>query len=204
MGVAVYLGFFTAAPWIARLFEDPLYTDLIRVSALSFLAATLPGHAQCLAQPGNEFQESLHRGYRRGVRHGLSGTLMALAGMGVWSLTLSGLLTAFFKNAWLARLTPLRLNINMDFWNMRKHSSYGIQDHWQRLRDLSKNEAKTLIISKLAGPAFLGLFKKAESLSRLPNQLVMSATMDPVFRAMSKFRTTWTKPSTCSIAPSRC
>ena len=38
----------------------------------------------------------------------------------------------------------------------------------------------------MAGPAFLGLFNKAESLSRLPNQLLMSPTMEPLFRAMSK------------------
>ena len=47
-------------------------------------------------------------------------------------------------------------------------------------------QSRTLILSKMAGPAFLGLFNKAESLSRLPNQLLMSPTMEPLFRAMSK------------------
>jgi O-antigen/teichoic acid export membrane protein len=41
-------------------------------------------------------------------------------------------------------------------------------------------------LSKLAGPAFLGLYNKAESLARMPNRLVTPPTSQAVFRAMSK------------------
>jgi hypothetical protein len=43
-----------------------------------------------------------------------------------------------------------------------------------------------LILSKMGGPALLGLFNKAESLSRMPNRLVTPPTGQTLFRAMSK------------------
>ena len=69
---------------------------------------------------------------------------------------------------------------------MRKHSAYGFKIVANDFVTYLRSESKSLLLSKLAGPAFLGLFNKAESMSRLPNQLMMSATMEPVFRAMSK------------------
>ncbi len=37
IGILIFAGFYLAAPWFARSFGDPLYADLIRVSAISFL-----------------------------------------------------------------------------------------------------------------------------------------------------------------------
>lgn len=186
MGVAVYLGFFMAAPWVAHLFEHPLYTDLIRVSALSFLLRPFLVMRNAWLNREMNFKSRSVVDVAGGVVTGVASTIMAWAGMGVWSLTLSGLIAAIFKNFWLARLTPLKLRLNIDVATMRKHSTYGFKIIGNDFVTYLRSESKSLILSKLAGPSFLGLFKKAESLSRLPNQLVMSATMDPVFRAMSK------------------
>ena len=41
----------------------------------------------------------------------------------------------------------------------------------------SRARVKNLILSKLSGPAFLGIFNKSESLANLPNDLMMPATM---------------------------
>ena len=49
-----------------------------------------------------------------------------------------------------------------------------------------KEQSINLILSKLAGPGFLGLFNKAESLARMPNRLITPPTSQTVFRAMSK------------------
>lgn len=186
MGIAVYLGFFMAAPWIAHLFEHPLYTDLIRVSALSFLLRPFLVMRNAWLNREMNFKSRSVVDVAGGVVSGVASTIMAFAGLGVWSLTLSGLVAAIFKNVWLARLTPLKLHLNMDVATMRKHSAYGFKIIGNDFVTYLRSESKSLILSKLAGPSFLGLFNKAESLSRLPNQLVMSATMDPVFRAMSK------------------
>ena len=186
MGVLVYLAFFVAAPWIAHLFEQPLYTDLIRISALSFLLRPFLVMRNSWLNREMNFKSRSLVDVMGGFVTGLASALMAWGGMGVWSLLLTGLVGALFQNLWLARLTPLKLQLNMDVATMRKHSAYGFKIVANDFVGYLRSESKSLILSKLAGPAFLGLFNKAESLSRLPNQLMMSATIEPVFRAMSK------------------
>ena len=92
MGVVVYLLFFIAAPWIAQYFDNPLYTDLIRVSALSFLLRPFLVMRNAWLNREMKFKSRSIVDVASGLVTGLSGTLMAWAGMGVWSLTLSGLL----------------------------------------------------------------------------------------------------------------
>ena len=186
LSIAIYLFFFFAAPWIARFFDNPLYADLVRVSTLAFLLRPLAFMRTAWLNREMDFRQRSLVDVASGVLTGIASCLMAWFGMGVWSLTLSGLVGALVKNVLLARITPLRLRLNLDFATMRKHSGYGFKITVNDFVSYLTTESKSLIFSKLAGPAFLGLFNKSESLSRLPNQLFMSATIQPVFRAMSK------------------
>lgn len=186
MGAVVYIGFYLAGPWIARLFDDPLYSDLIRVSALSFLLRPFLVMRTAWLNREMNFKSRTLVEVINGLFTGVASTIMAFAGLGVWSLTLSGLLGSLLQNLWLARLTPLRLRLNPNWAVMRRHTAYGAKIVANDFVNYLGKEGKSLVISKLAGPALLGLFNKAESLARLPNQLLMSPTMEPLFRAMGK------------------
>lgn len=186
MGILIYLVFFLTAPWIAGFFDNPLYTDLIRVSTVTFLMRPFAFMRTSWLNREMEFKNRSLVDIASVLLSGASGCLMAWFGMGVWSLTLSGLLSALGRNILLSFITPLRLRVNFNFATMRRHSSYGFKITVNDFLSYLTAESKSLILSKLAGPAFLGLFNKAESLSRLPSQIFMSATIQPVFRAMSK------------------
>lgn len=186
VGLLVYLAFFLCAPLIARFFDEPLYADLIRVSALSFLLRPLLTMRNAWLNREMQFRSRTLVDVATGFVGGVISVTLALAGLGVWSLTLAGLFGAMFNIAWLARLTPLRLRLNLDLTIMRKHAGFGAKIVGADFVNYVRGQSLTLIMSKLAGPAMLGLFNKAESLSRLPNQVLMSPTMEPMFRAMSK------------------
>jgi O-antigen/teichoic acid export membrane protein len=186
MGILVYLGFFLAAPEIARLFDNPLYTDLIRVSTLVFLMRPFAFMRISWLNRQMDFKKRSFIEVAMSMLTGASSALMAWFGMGVWSLTLSGLLAALGKNILLARVTPLKLRLKLDFATMRKHGGYGFKITVNDFLSYLTRESRNLIISKFAGPAFLGLFNKADSMSRISNQMIVPATIEPVFRAMSK------------------
>lgn len=186
LGILIYLLFFLTAPWIADFFDNPLYADLIRVSTTVFLMRPFAFMRTSWLNREMDFKKRSLVDVASMLLSGASSCLMAWFGLGVWSLTLSGLLGALGKNVLLARNTPLRLRLNFDFATMRKHGGYGFKITVNDFLSYFIMESKSLILSKLAGPAFLGLFNKAESLSRLPSQIFMSATIQPVFRAMSK------------------
>jgi O-antigen/teichoic acid export membrane protein len=185
IGILVYLCFFLAAPWIAKFFENPLYADLIRVSTLVFVMRPFANLRMAWLNRAMEFKERSIIDVGMSVFTGAASVLMAWLGMGVWSLTLSGLLGAAAKNVLLARIVPLRLRPNFDAKVMRRHAGYGFKITANDFLSYLIRESRNLIISKMEGPAFLGLFNKADSLSRLPNQLIVPATIEPVFRAMS-------------------
>lgn len=186
MGILVYLGFFVAAPFIARAFDNPIYTDLVRVMALSFLLR--PFHVMRMAWLNRrmDFKSRTKVEVSMGLFSGITASLLAWAGLGVWSLALSGLLNALVQNLWLSRLVPLRARLNPSRAVMARHTSFGAKIVANDFLSYVNREGRTLLISKLAGAATLGLFNKAESLARLPNQLLMQPTMEPLFRALGK------------------
>ena len=186
MGILVYLGFFVAAPWLARFFDNPLYTDLVRVSALSFLLRPFLVMRMAWLNRQMDFRRRTFVDMGSALFSGMAACVMAFMGLGVWSLTLSGIFSGLLNNLWLSRLTPLRPRLNPDWGVMRRHTSFGAKIVANDFVHYLVKEGKSLVISKLAGPASLGLFNKAESLARLPNQLLMSPTMEPLFRALSK------------------
>jgi teichuronic acid exporter len=186
MGIVIYLGFFITAPLIGEYFNNPLYADLLRISTLVFLMRPFAFMRNAWLNREMDFKKRSITGFMSGAITGTASVLMAWFGMGVWSLILSGLLGALSSNIMLALITPLKLSLNFDTAAMRKHSAYGFKITINDFLSYLTRESKNLILSKLAGPAFLGIFNKAESLSRIPNQLIMPATMQPVFRAMSK------------------
>lgn len=188
LGVFIYLGFFLTAPLIADFFNEPLYTDLIRVSTIVFLMRPFALIRTAWLNRDMAFKYRSIVDVVTTLLTGAVSCLMAWGGMGVWALTLSGLVGALIKNVLLARIAPLPLRLNFDWTRIRRHGGYGSKITVNDFLSYITMESKNLIISKLSGPAFLGLFNKAESLSRLPNQLFMSATVQPVFRAMSKIQ----------------
>ena len=185
MSIVIYLSFFLAAPLIAEYFANPIYEDLVRVSTLVFLLKPFAFMYNSWLNREMNFKTRSLVTFATGIVTGISGIVMAWFGMGVWSLTFSGLLGALFSNLLLGRLLPLRLALNPNFTIMRKHSAYGLKITANDFLSYLTRESKNLILSKVGGPHFLGLFNKAESLSRTPNDLIMPATMQPVFRALS-------------------
>jgi teichuronic acid exporter len=186
LGILIYLGFFLSSPWFAEYFEDPLYKDLMRVSALVFLIRPYVYMRTSWLNREMDFKKRSVIGIITGVVSGLSSILMAFSGMGVWSLTLSGLVGAIFRNTLLARATPLNLRLNFDLSIMRKHSAYGSKIVANDFLSTLRVEAVKLILAKLAGPAFLGLYNKADSLHRMPYRMFGMPVAQPLFRAMSK------------------
>ena len=185
VGACVYAGFFVTAPLIARFFDNPLYADLVRVSALTFLLRPLVTMRNAWLNRAMDFKSRTLVDVATGLFGGVVSVALALAGLGVWSLTLAGLIGALFNYVWLVRLTPLRMKLNFDAETMRKHAGYGAKIVGNDVVNYMRSQSRILALSKLAGPTFLGLFNKAESLSRLPNQVLMAPTMEPLFRAMS-------------------
>lgn len=186
IGVLIYVAFFTTAPLIAHYLDNELYRDLLRVSALSFILRPFSIVRGAWLSREMEFRRRAQIGIVLTILTGVASLVMAAAGMGVWSLILSGVLGAVAGNILLAYVTPLRVSLLFSRDVVRKHGGYGFKITASEVLKHLKEQGLNLMMSMLAGPAFLGLFNKAESLARLPNRLITPPTSEVVFRGMSK------------------
>jgi len=186
VGVLIYLCFFVSAPTISVFFHNPIYTSLIRVSTVVFLLKPLVNIRVALLSRKMEFKKRSITNIVAGSVSNVSAVLMAWFGFGVWSLVFSGLINAFMTFFLLMLYFPMRLRIVFDRSSIRRHSSYGIKITINDFLAYVTRESRNLILSKVAGASFLGVFNKSESLAKLPNELFMGATMQPVFRGLSQ------------------
>jgi len=186
VGVLIYICFFLSAPWISSFFGRPIYTSLVRISTVVFLLRPLVNIRIALLSRKMDFKKRSITNIVAGSVSNVSAVLMAWLGLGVWSLVFSGLINAFMTFFVLSLYFPMRLRVVFDRASIRKHSSYGFKITINDFLGYVTRESRNLILSKLAGASFLGVFNKSESLAKLPNEMFMSATMQPVFRGLSQ------------------
>ena len=186
VGVLIYAGFYLIAPHFAAFFGEPIYEELLRVSTLTFLLRPFANMHTSWLNREMDFKTRTLISMVTGLVNGISSILMAFAGLGVWSLVYAGLLGGVVRNVMLARATPLKLRLNFDTRIVRRHAGFGFKVVANDLLGHLRREGVKLVLSKLAGPAFLGLYNKADSLHRLPYWTLGQPLAQPLFRAMAK------------------
>ncbi len=185
IGVLVYACFFAIAPWFADWFGNPLYKDLLRVSAISFVMRPFLSMHNIWLQREMRFKETSLIGLFVSLIVGVVSVLMAVNGFGVWSLVLGGLLGSVVTYILIFRLTPMHIRLHFDRMVARQHSGFGFKIVLNDLVNYLQNQTSNFIVTKMAGPAMVGLFNKGDSLAKLPFTTLSSPIYQPVFRAMS-------------------
>lgn len=185
IGVLIYTVFFLISPWFADWFGNPLYRDLLRVSALSFLIRPFANLHNIWLYREMRFKETSVRGLVVNLSSGLLSVAMAAKGFGVWSLLLGGLLGSLMAYFMVFRLTPIHPRLRLDRQIARQHGGFGIKITLNDLVSYLRRQTSNFIITKMAGASLVGLFNKGDSLSKLPFDTISGPIYQPVFRAMS-------------------
>lgn len=185
IGSLIYIGFFLAAPWFAKWYDTPLYTDLLRVSALSFIFrpfVNLPGSI-------------LHRQMRFKARASVGVTAllissaisigMAYTGYGVWSLISGGIAGSAASALLLAPLAKWRPGFSLEFRRGRDIARYGLLVSSNDIVFYLRSQASLFMLSRTLGPASVGLYGKGESLARMPHTFITGSVYPVLFRALS-------------------
>ncbi|MEW5943861.1 MAG: lipopolysaccharide biosynthesis protein [Pseudomonadota bacterium] len=186
IGIAIYLFFFAIAPWFSSWFGNPLYQDLLRVSALTFLLRPFGNVGTALLARDMRFKARALAGFVNACVASSATVAMAWTGMGAWSLVLGGLLVSLLDVVSSVVLAGWRPAIHFDSTIARRMGSYGFQASANDLLIYLRDQTPNFIISRLAGPGPVGLFNKGDSLSRIPVQTISGSVYQPVFRALSQ------------------
>lgn len=185
IGCLIYAFFFLAAPWFAEWYDTPLYADLLRVSALSFILRPFVNLPSSI----------LHREMRYKARAVVNITMvlltstvsigMAYNGYGVWSLIFGGLSGSIASMFLLAPLAKWRPGFSLDFRRGKSIARYGMLVTMGDFIVYLRSQASNFILSKTLGPQALGLYNKGESLAKIPHSFITGSVYQVLFRAMA-------------------
>lgn len=181
----IYLFFVAIAPFFASFFGQPIYQTLLLVSGLSFLLRPFVNLPSAMLHREMRFRPTvLINTVSLIVGSGLSIT-MALLGYGVWSLVISGLVGALIRAILLNFLVRHPYSFSWDKAIIKEMGGYGVKVAANSLIEHFRGQSLILILSKLNGPADVGLYNRAASLAAMPMRIVGTSPYQAIFRALS-------------------
>ena len=186
IGVVIFSFFYLIAPYFAVWFEDPLYEQLLQVSAITFLMRPFINTPQSKLQREMRFKEITYINLATLITVGVISVAMALSDYGVWSLVISGLCGGVVNAILLYWRTRLRTVIYFEKETAKRLGGFGVRLSGCNILTYIYERVANLIISKSMGASALGLFNKADSLGRLPMQMIGGSAHLPVFRAAAE------------------
>lgn len=106
----VYIVVFTLAPFIAKIFDTPQLTSVIRISSILMPIGTLGGIQSVVVTRRMDFKVYFYRTLIASVLSGIIGIYLAYNGWGVWALVMQqmsssiiGMIAVFSQVRWLPR-----------------------------------------------------------------------------------------------------
>lgn len=187
-GALIFATFYLTSPWFARWFNHPVYIDLLRVSALSFLIRPFVGLARVQLRRAMRFRLLALVDLGGILVSCVASVAMALWGMGPWSLILSGLIGSVISGIVLTSVTRWRPAFETDLSTAKRLGAYGFKVSAAELVGYFRWQASNFVVSRVLGATVVGLYNKADSLSKMPLDTVSNAVYQPVFSALSKIQ----------------
>lgn len=186
IGLVIVGFFFAIAPWFGRWYGNPMYADLLRVAALSFLIRPFFNVPSNMLHRDMRFKAKTAVQLSNLVVYNSIALSLAYLGHGPWSLILAGLFSSVagaLQFSWYARWRP---GINFDFARAGELMRYGLLASSNNIVHYIRCQLPTFILSRSMGPAGVGLYNKAESLAARPHDFITGSVYEVLFRALAK------------------
>jgi len=184
IGAFIYSAFFVMAPLFAHWYAQPLYTDLFRVSALSFVLRPFANMPSVWLTREMRFKQRTIINLACVTLGSTLSIALAWWQYGVWSLVFGGIATTILTIFALTIVTPIRPRLRFNAALTKDLGLYGIKVTSNDIATYVRNQAPNFFLGRLEGPATVGLFNKADSLARIP-RMVAYSVYDPVFRSLA-------------------
>ncbi|MCP5006195.1 MAG: lipopolysaccharide biosynthesis protein [Planctomycetes bacterium] len=185
----IYIILFFISPYVAEWFSEPRYTNLLRVSALTFLLRPFLNIPRAMLRRNMQFKKITVIKTLSMVFGTSSSIILALYDFGTWSLIFGSLIGTSITLAFLIQTTKWVPLIAFNKNSIHKLGGYGIRVSTNEIILHLRTQVPNLIISRMLGAHQVGLFNKADSTSALPVTTISGAAYQTIFRALSTIQT---------------
>lgn len=173
--VLIYAILFFCAPLIARFYEQPMLSSLVRVYGLSFIIQALVAVQTTRLVKAMNFRLQLLMQMPATIIGAVAGIIFAFQGHGVWSLVYMNLIKtfAFMIQHWM--FTNWRPSLLIDRKKLRHHFSFGYKLTLIGLLNTVYLNIYNLLIGKFFTPVQVGYYNQANTFSLLPVDMFSTA-----------------------------
>lgn len=188
MGIFMYMVIFFSAPWIAAFYDAPILTDLVRITALTFLVAPINTPQSVILNRRIDFKTSARINIVTRLLAGVLGIAIAYLGYGVWALVISNLfatvsaaILTWIAVKWIPRERFSRESFHY-LWN------FGNKMMVSSLIGTLYNNITPVIVGKFFGPAELGIYNRAHGYAYLPHSEIAMNVQSMTYPVLGKIQ----------------
>ncbi len=164
----IYLGAWLLSPWIAKFFNQPALTSVLRVSMLTFLLESLRIIPWNLLTKRLEFKHRSIIEFIANIISAITTLVMAYTGFGVWSLVWGMLLRHAVLTIGCQCICPWWPRLRFTWSRLQKVLGFGLNVSGGQLAWYAYSNADFLVVGKLLGQQLLGLYTMVWQLAMLP------------------------------------
>lgn len=188
IGILCYIILFFCSPYIADFYNTPVIKPLIRITALGFIYGPLGTPQNIILTRKLDFKTPTKISVICRIIGGILGILMAFHGYGVWSLTISSMLSGIIGlilNWYVVRWYP-KTGWSKD--SFKYLWGFGNKFMFSQLIDTLYNNITPVFIGKYYSPADLGIYNRALSYAALPSKNFHGVISSVTYPVLSKIQ----------------
>lgn len=188
IGMAIYAAFFLIAPWFAAWYDTPLYSDLLRVSALTFVLRPLVNLPNSLLHRNMQFKLQTKARILTLLASSFTSIGLAVLGWGVWSLVLGGIAGSLANAVALIALSGWRPRLNFELRHGTALARYGFIVSVNDIVVYLRQQVTNFVLGRTLGMSSVGLFNKSYSLMSMPHQFITGSVYQALFRSLAQIQ----------------
>jgi teichuronic acid exporter len=190
-GLSLYLLLLATSSFLDSFFKIQHFIQLIMVTGLILPLNSLGRLPTMILTKNIDFKSQTFISFSVTVASGISGMVMALIGMGVWSLIIMYLIRAFLNSIllWLKIKVPFGiLKTQINFMNLKKHFSFSIKVYITNILNGIFNTLFSVAIAKFFSIKELGLYNRADQFNNYGSTMISSLVARVSFPVMSEIQ----------------
>ncbi len=184
----LYGALYATAPMVARFFEQPLLTDVLRVLGITLIVDSLTLIQRALLTQQIDFKTQTKVRIPALILGGLAGITMAFYGFGVWSLVGQQLLRGGLTTVLLWKMFPLPVWNRFSRASFNHFFSFGFKILISGLVGKFYEEIYKLVIGKFFAAAVLGFFTQANNFLMIVVNPLSSTILRVTYPVLAKLQ----------------
>lgn len=174
LSTVFYLLIFAGAPFIAKFYQQPILTDLVRVYALSFIIGGLSAVQLAILNREMQFQRIMKQNIPGIIVGVVVGLLFGHFGYGVWSIVIMHLTTQIIQSFVLWICSDWRPSFVFSKESAKYHFGFGYKLMLSGIMNIVFQNIYNIIIGRFYSLRELGYFERSKAFNDYPVSVLTS------------------------------